>query len=113
MANKIKLKKYLLCTFLIVILLLGIFLCVNLYEYYTYRKDVNNKLAEIINEVAEKYPEVTKKDISRILNDKGVKSENKDIKIYDDKNEKIDNKNVLEEIGIDIDNESVLLENDS
>ena len=59
MANKIKLKKYLLCTLLIAIVLIGIFLSINIYEYYTYRKDVNNKMTEIINEVAEKYPEAT------------------------------------------------------
>ena len=73
MANKIKLKKYLLCTLLIAIVLIGIFLSINIYEYYTYRKDINNKLNEIINEVAEKYPEVTKNDISKILNNKKSK----------------------------------------
>ena len=55
MANKIKLKKYLLCTLLIAIVLIGVFLSINIYEYYTYRKDINNKLTEIINGVAEMY----------------------------------------------------------
>lgn len=111
MANKIKLKKYLLCTLLIAIVLIGIFLSINIYEYYTYRKDINNKLTEIINEVAEKYPEVTKNDISKILNNKKSKK-NDDNK---NNNELNDGKNtkVLEEIGIDVNNESVVLENDS
>ena len=68
MANKIKLKKYLLCTLLIAIVLIGVFLSINIYEYYTYRKDVNNKLTEVINVVAEKYPKVTKKELGAILN---------------------------------------------
>ena len=111
MANKIKLKKYLLCTLLIAIVLIGIFLSINIYEYYTYRKDINNKFTEIINEVAEKYPEVTKNDISKILNNKKSKK-NDDNK---NNNELNDGKNtkVLEEIGIDVNNESVVLENDS
>ena len=111
MANKIKLKKYLLCTLLIAIVLIGIFLSINIYEYYTYRKDVNNKMTEIINEVVEKYPEVTKNDISKILNNKKSKK-NDDNK---NNNELNDGKNtkVLEEIGIDVNNESVVLENDS
>lgn len=111
MANKIKLKKYLLCTLWIAIVLIGIFLSINIYEYYTYRKDINNKLTEIINEVAKKYPEVTKNDISKILNNKKSKK-NDDNK---NNNELNDGKNtkVLEEIGIDVNNESVVLENDS
>lgn len=103
MANKIKLKKHLLCTFIISMILLGIYTTINIYEYYTYRKDINNRLSEIISVVMEKYPDVTKKDIGEILNTRS----NED-NVYKNNT----NTQVLKDIGIDMDNESVILEND-
>lgn len=124
MANKIKLKKFLLCVLIISMVLLGIYAALNIYEYHIYRKDINNKLSEIINAVVEKYPDVTKQDIGEIINDKSNKdsiskndSNNDDINKDNASENKVDKKNidtqVLKDIGIDIDNESVILENDN
>ena len=65
MENKIGLKKYLCVTFLISALAIILFVCINEYEAYIYRKNTNEKIGAIISSVINKYPEVTEDEISQ------------------------------------------------
>ncbi len=93
MANKVKLKKYLICTFIISISLLIIFLVINIYEYATYTKNFNNKLSAIILKLKEHYPNISESEILEILNSKNT------------------DKAILKKYSIDINKDSIVLEN--
>ena len=94
MKNKIKLKQYFITTFIVSICSSFLFLALNIYEYNTYTKNFNNKIGAIINVIKDKYPEITDKEIITILNSDEFESDDFFIKY-----------------GIDIDNESILLNN--
>ena len=94
MANKIKLKKYLICTFIISIIFTFIFLIINIYEYKTYTKNFNNKLSAITLKLKEDYPNISENEILEILN-------SKDTGI-----------SIFEKYSIDSNNDSIVLEND-
>ena len=93
MANKVNLKKYLICTFIISISLLIIFLVINIYEYATYTKNFNNKLSAIILKLKEYYPNISEGEIIEILNSKNT------------------DKSILKKYSIDINKDSIVLEN--
>ncbi len=94
MKNKIHLKKYLIVTFIISIFLLSIFLLINIYEYNTYTDNFNNKIDLIVAKVKEKYPDIDNTDIMEILNNDELKSSS-----------------ILEQYGINLSKDSVLIEN--
>ncbi len=94
MANKIKLKKYLICTFIISIILTFIFLIINIYEYKTYAKNFNNKLSAITLKLKEDYPNISENEILEILNSKDTDT------------------SIFEKYSIDLNNDSIVLEND-
>ncbi len=94
MKNKIKLKQYFITTFIVSICSSFLFLALNIYEYNTYTKNFNNKIGAIINVIKDKYPEITDKEIITILNSDEFEPDDFFIKY-----------------GIDIDNESILLNN--
>ena len=94
MKNKIKLKQYFITTFIVSICSSILFLALNIYEYNTYIKNFNNKIGAIINVIKDKYPEITDKEIITILNSDEFEPDDFFIKY-----------------GIDIDNESILLNN--
>ena len=95
MKNRIKFRKYLIWTFMVSICLIILFLALNVYEYHIYTKNFNNKIGAIINVIKSEYPEVSDTEIIRIINSK--ENETDDFfKMY----------------GIDINNKSVLLNND-
>ena len=94
MKNKIHLKKYLIATFIISIFLLSIFLLINIYEYNTYTDNFNNKIDLIVAKVKEKYPDIDNTDIMEILNNDELKSSS-----------------ILEQYGINLSKDSVLIEN--
>lgn len=94
MKNKVELKKYLNITFIVSICLLCLFLVINIYEYNTYRANFNNKIGQIVALLNEKYPLLSKTEIMEILNS----NENNNSKIF-------------EKYGIDVNNESILIEN--
>lgn len=95
MNNKIKLKKYLIITCVISIILLILFLIINVYEYGIYTKNFNKKINSIVLKVKEKYPKITNEEIIEIINNNNNTSES-----------------FFEKYGIDIDKESILIEND-
>ncbi len=94
MANKIKLKKYLICTFIISIIFTFIFLIINIYEYKTYTKNFNNKLSAITLKLKEDYPNISENEILEILNSKDTGT------------------SIFEKYSIDSNNDSIVLEND-
>lgn len=96
MENKIGLKKYLLVTFLISVVAIILFVCINEYEAYIYRKNANEKIGAIIGSVIDKYPEVTEDEIIEIVN----RTDNNS-----------DYKKILKKYGIDYENEYVLDKN--
>lgn len=67
--HKIRLKKYLLVSSMIITGLLALFLAVNIREYHTYTRGYNEKLARVLSKVKEQYPGVSETDLIRILND--------------------------------------------
>ena len=95
MKNKIKLKKYLISTLIVSICLSMLFLALNIYEYHTYTNNFNNKIGAIINVIKDKYPDITDKEIIKILN-----------------SNEFEQNDFFKKYGIDIDNKSVLLNND-
>jgi len=95
MKNKIRLKQYFISTLIVSICLFVLFLALNIYEYHTYTKNFNNKIGAIINVIKDKYPEITEKEIITILN-----------------NDDFESNDFFTKYGIDIDNKSVLLNND-
>ena len=94
MKNKIWLKKCLVSISIISIFFISLFLMLNIYEYKKYTNNFNNKLDSIIGLVKERYPEISNDEIMQIINN----TENKHFP-------------VLEKYGIDIKEESILIEN--
>ena len=96
MKNKIELKKtiiYILCAiFLATIIFSGFYH----YQYRQYTNNFNNKIAEIVTKLAQEYPELTQSEIFEIIN-----------------NDEISNKDIFNTYGIDLDKESVVIENDN
>ena len=95
MKNKIRLKRYLISTFIISICLCFLFLALNIYEYHTYTKNFNNKISTIVSAVRDKYPNITEQEIMTILNN--------------DKNESAE---FFKKYSIDLNNTSILINND-
>ena len=95
MKNKIRLKKYIISTFIAAICLFVLFLSINIYEYKVYTKNFNNKIAAIISSVKNKYPDISDDEIIKILNT----SNSEDSSIFD-------------KYGINLSNESILVKND-
>lgn len=95
MKNKIKLKTFLFCTFISFICLLSLFLIINIYEYNSYNKNFNNKISAIIVKLKEEYPNIKETEIVEILNSKNPDA------------------NILLKYNIDINNDSIILENEN
>lgn len=94
MSNKTKLKKYLIISLIAALGILILFSALNIVEYRVYTKNFNQKLNEIVTSVIEKYPDVSENELIEILNGK-----------------KIGDQSILDKYGINIENDSVVLEN--
>ena len=94
MKNKIKFKKLLIKSLLIIILFLISFLIIDNYEYKTYIKNYNIKINQIVEKIKEKNINIKDKKIIEIIN-----------------SNKNDN-NFLSEFGIDINNDSAIINNE-
>ena len=93
--NKVHLKKFLLISIIpiIVFLILGnIFF---FYQYNSYTQNYNNKIASLVNLLEKEYPDIDRNELISILNS-------------DDKV----SKDIFSRYGIDIQNESIIVEND-
>ena len=95
MKNKIRLKQYIISTFIVSICLFVLFLALNIYEYKTYTNNFNNKIGAIINVIKDKYPEITDKELAEIIN-----------------SDEFETNDFFTKYGIDINNKSILIKND-
>ena len=95
MKNKIELKKMCITSCIVAIIFLIIFSILIYKQYKTYTYNFNQKIAGIVDNVLEKYPDIEKREIVEILNSS-------------DKT----NNEILREYGIELDKDSVILEND-
>lgn len=96
MKNKIEFKKVLIYITFTVLLFMILFGIIQTYQYKTYTKNFNERLTSIIIKLNEEYPELNKNDIVQILNSSNV-----------------ENGNVLGEYGINLEKDSLILENDN
>ena len=94
MKNKVKLKRYIFISLIISIIFIVLNILINIYEYKIYRNNINNNLESIISLIETRYPLITKNEIMEVLNSKNNTT------------------NIFKEYGIDIDNTSIILEND-
>ena len=95
MKNKIKLKKSIIISIVVILIWSSIFTLFNLYQYRVYTNNFNNKIDQIVTKIATEYSDIQKSDVIEILNSK----ENT-------------NGNILKEYGIDLKKESIVMEND-
>ena len=96
MKNKIELKKMCITSCIVIIIFLITFSILIYKQYKTYTYNFNQKIAGIIDNVLEKYPDIEKREILEILNSS-------------DKT----NNEILREYGIELDKDSVILENNT
>ena len=94
MSNKIELKKSIVISLVITIIFSVFMAIINIYEYKEYTKNFNKNIASIINVIQSKYPEISTDEIIGILN-----------------SEKIPQNNSLKKYGIDLEKNTVILEN--
>ena len=94
MKNRKYLKKYLIQILIVVIVFLISFIFISKLEYNEYKRNFNYKINGIFLLLQEKYPDITKDDLIKILN-----SDNSKI-------------NILKEYGYDIEIDSLLIQND-
>ena len=95
MKNKIELKKtiiYILCAIILATIVFSGFYH---YQYRQYTNNFNNKIATIVTKLAQEYPKLTQSEIFEIIN-----------------NDEISNNYIFNTYGIDLDKESVVIEND-
>ena len=78
MKNKIELKKMLVLSIFMIIILSIIWEIIGFYQYKTYTKNFNQKMAEVITNVSKTYPDVDKNELIKILNSE----ENIDIDLF-------------------------------
>lgn len=93
--NKIELKNYLLIYIILIVFLITGFILLNKLEYNFYKKNTNNKIYNIISLLEKEYPSVDKNEIINILN-----------------NEESISANSLKKYGIDLSEDSLILQND-
>ena len=96
MKNKIEFKKVLLYITFTVLLFIILFGIIQTYQYKTYTENFNERLMSIILKLNEEYPELNKNDIVQILNSSSA-----------------ENENILGEYGINLEKDSIILENDN
>ena len=96
MKNKIELKKMCITSCIVIIIFLITFSILIYKQYKTYTYNFNQKIAGVIDNVLEKYPDIEKREIVEILNSS-------------DKT----NNEILREYGIELDKDSVILENNT
>ena len=96
MKNKIELKKMCITSCIVIIIFLITFSILIYKQYKTYTYNFNQKIAGIVDNVLEKYPDIEKREIVEILNSS-------------DKT----NNEILREYGIELDKDSVILENNT
>lgn len=94
MKNKVELKKALIISLGVAIILAIGFCIANIYQYKSYTHNFNESIDKIVTKVMKEYPNIEKTQIMEILNSHYESS------------------NVLREYGIDLEKSSIVLENE-
>lgn len=95
MKNSPELKKVLFIIIDIIIIAITLFEFAYIYQYKRYSENFNRKIASIVDEILEKYPDVSEQELMQVINSTDNGS------------------NILEKYGVDLENDSVVLENDN
>lgn len=93
--NKVHLKKFLLISIIPIIVFLIIGNIFFTYQYQSYIQNYNNKIATLVNLIEKEYPNIDRNELVSILNSNKKVSEN-----------------IFSRYGIDIKNESIIIQND-
>ena len=93
--NKVHLKKFLLISIIPIIVFLIIGNIFFFYQYHSYTQNYNNKIATLVNLLDKEYPDIDRNELISIFNS--------DDKVSED---------IFSRYGIDIQNESIIIEND-
>ena len=93
--NKVHLKKFLLISIIPIIIFLILGNIFFFYQYHSYTQNYNNKIASLVNLLDKEYPDIDRNELISILNS--------DDKVSED---------IFSKYGIDIQNESIIIEND-
>ena len=93
--NKVHLKKFLLISIIPIIVFLIIGNIFFFYQYHSYTQNYNNKIASLVNLLDKEYPDIDRNELISILNSNDKVSED-----------------IFSIYGIDIQNESIIIEND-
>ena len=93
--NKVHLKKFLLISIIPIIIFLILGNIFFFYQYHSYTQNYNNKIASLVNLLDKEYPDIDRNELISILNS--------DDKVSED---------IFSRYGIDIQNESIIIEND-
>ncbi len=94
MKNKIELKKYLISSVIMIIILSIIFGFFSLYQYKEYTRNFNNSINAMIEKVNRKYPDIDNNELMEILN-----------------SENLEESEILESYGIDINEDTAIQKN--
>ena len=95
MKNKVELKKTMIHILLAIVLAIIVFSGIYYYQYRYYTNNFNSKISTIVTKLIEEYPELSKSEIIELLNSK-----------------EINNQELFNTYGIDLNNDSVVMEND-
>lgn len=95
MKNSPELKKVLFIIIDIIIIAITLFEFAYIYQYKRYSENFNRKIASIVDEILEKYPDVSEQELMQVINSTDNGS------------------NILEKYGIDLEKDSVVFENDN
>ncbi len=96
MKNKVELKKMLIISIITIIIFSILFAFISLIQYHSYTRIFNEKLNAIITNLVEEYPNLSKDEIILILNNSSQSDEQ-----------------ILREYGINLNKDSLVLENDT
>ena len=95
MKNKVELKKTMIYILLAIVLAIIVFSGIYYYQYRYYTNNFNSKISAIVTKLIEEYPELSKSEIIEKINSK-----------------EINNQELFNTYGIDLNNDSVVMEND-
>ena len=93
--NKVHLKKFLLISIIPIIIFLILGNIFFFYQYHSYTQNYNNKIASLVSLLEKEYPDIDRNELISILNSNDKVSED-----------------IFSRYGIDIQNESIIIEND-
>lgn len=95
MKNKIELKRMIMCSIFVIIVMNILFAIISHYQYKMYTENFNKKIGQIISKIKDEYPNIEKNQLIQILNSEG----------------EIDTA-LFREYGIEFEKEGLILENE-